>query len=182
MARRRKRQASAGRDPLIRPCLVPLFTAASASTCPLARVIRPRSCATRSLGISLAAMPSSNSPRDSLGGETVQPYRLAGSRRTTARNWVGETTFADNFSCGKSFRFKVTRKSALPSSAQAQKQSSPGSGEISTFFRTVTSSASSPSRFTSRPAQIAPVPLPLSKVGGCRSFWFPVLLPANLDS
>src|SRR6516164_3109500 len=60
----------------------------------------------------------------------------------------------DNFPCGKSFGFKVTRKSALPSSAQAQKQLSPGSGGISTLFRTVTSSASSLSRFTSRPATL----------------------------
>jgi hypothetical protein len=42
------------------------------------------------------------------------------------KNSADETTLADNFLCGKSRGFKVTRKSALPSSAHPQKQSSPG--------------------------------------------------------
>jgi hypothetical protein len=44
----------------------------------------------------------------------------------------GEMTFALSRSCGKSLGFKVTMKSAFPSSLQRQNGSSLGSGEIST--------------------------------------------------
>jgi hypothetical protein len=59
-------------------------------------------------------------------------------RRSTRRSSDGDTTLADNLLCGKSIGFNVTRKSALPSWAHAQKQLSPGSGEISAIRSTTT--------------------------------------------
>src|ERR1700722_6311465 len=47
----------------------------------------------------------------------------------------GEMTFALNRSCGKSLGFKVTIKSAFPSSLQRQNGSSLGSEEISRLSR-----------------------------------------------
>ncbi len=61
---------------------------------------------------------------------------------------VGERTTAFSCSCGKSFGFNVTRKSALPFSAQRQKGSSFGSGEIPSAPRDSTSSALSRTRLT----------------------------------
>jgi hypothetical protein len=47
------------------------------------------------------------------------------------RGKSGRTTLAFSRLCGKSFGLSVTIKSALPSSAQRQNASSPGSGDIS---------------------------------------------------
>jgi hypothetical protein len=52
---------------------------------------------------------------------------------------------------GKSLRFKVTIKSAFPCSAQEQKASSPGSGEIFRALETAMCSASSLIRLIARP-------------------------------
>jgi hypothetical protein len=60
----------------------------------------------------------------------------------------GLVTWADRSVCGKSFGFNVTMKSARPTSAQPQKGSSPGSGEMFGGAEAGTSSASSRSRLT----------------------------------
>jgi|SRR5690348_2372472 len=63
----------------------------------------------------------------------------------------GRITLGLSLSCGKSLGFRVMTKSAVPSSSQRQKGSSFGSGEISVEERSLTSSARSRIRLTTRP-------------------------------
>ena len=72
---------------------------------------------------------------------------FAGFRRAVVgTSSPGLITWADKSVCGKSFGFSVTMKSARPTSAQPQKGSSPGSGEMFGRAEAGTSSASSRSR------------------------------------
>ena len=73
-------------------------------------------------------------------------------------NSPGGMTFAVRRSPGKSLGFNVTTKFAIPRSAQMQNGLSLGSGEISTEERTLTSSARSRIRLTTRPIRFARTP------------------------
>jgi len=71
--------------------------------------------------------------------------------RPDGKGLPGANTFARSAFCGKSRRLSVTRKSARPSSAQAQNGSSAGSGEIFLVVCGDINSASSRRRLMSNP-------------------------------
>jgi hypothetical protein len=73
-------------------------------------------------------------------------------------NSPGAITFARSRSSGKSRGFRVTMNSARPDSAQRQKSSSFGSGDIPDFHRTVTHSARFRIRFTTLPMRLGRTP------------------------
>ena len=71
---------------------------------------------------------------------------------------AGSITLARREDCGKCFGFRVTRKSALPSSAQEQNGSSPGSGETAIDTKNRITSASSRNRLTTVPIKLRRTP------------------------
>lgn len=86
--------------------------------------------------------------------------------QTCLQGWVGTNqpmatrsatvANASGLFCGKSFGFRVAINAAWPSSAQAQKGSSPGSGEISLVEQTSMISASSLEQIDDGANQVAP--------------------------
>ena len=83
---------------------------------------------------------------------------LARFRDVVGKECSGLITLARSLCCGKSLVFRVTMKAAPPASAQAQKASSPGSGDNSIDEWISTISASCRSRLMTSPTRCLRTP------------------------